>query len=364
MPILSDFWNIFQEGLFGRVENSIQEALTEKQEQLIFVLNTVKVEHFIHAPSCYGVGRKSLDRRLMARAFVLKAFYNISTTKMLIEMLQTQYSLRRICGYESRRNIPSEATFSRAFHWFASMGLGEKVLDACVLEYVGEHVVMHVSRDSTEVMAREKPTQQERNHKLKCKRGRPKKGDVRPSIELTRLEKQVDQTIEEAIKDLPSFCSVGCKKDAKGYIHCWTGWKAHIDWADGSIPLSVITTSACVHDSQVAIPLARMTANKATVLYELMDSAYDALQIREVCESLDHIAIIDPNKRGGKSKPVEAFRLNRFKERSTAERGNSRLKDDFGLRHLRVRGHAKAHLHIMFGILAVFADQYRHVFSG
>ena len=47
----------------------------------------------------------------------------------------------------------------------------------------------------------------------------------------------------------------------------------------------------------------------------------------------------------------------RFKERSTAERGNSRLKDGFGFRHLRVRGHPKAHLHLMLGILALFADQ-------
>jgi hypothetical protein len=40
-----------------------------------------------------------------------------------------------------------------------------------------------------------------------------------------------------------------------------------------------------------------------------------------------------------------------------AERGNSRLKDEFGCRNLRVRGHAKAHLHVMLGILALFADQ-------
>ena len=40
-----------------------------------------------------------------------------------------------------------------------------------------------------------------------------------------------------------------------------------------------------------------------------------------------------------------------------AERGNSRLKDEFGCHHLRVRGHAKAHLHVMLGVLALFADQ-------
>ena len=34
-----------------------------------------------------------------------------------------------------------------------------------------------------------------------------------------------------------------------------------------------------------------------------------------------------------------------------------RLKDDFGGRHIRVRGSAKVMPHLMFGILALTADQ-------
>jgi hypothetical protein len=47
----------------------------------------------------------------------------------------------------------------------------------------------------------------------------------------------------------------------------------------------------------------------------------------------------------------------RFRERTTGEWGNSRLKDEFGCRNLRVRGHAKPYLHVMLGVLALFADQ-------
>ena len=96
------------------------------------------------------------------------------------------------------------------------------------------------------------------------------------------------------------------------------------------------------------------------ILYELMDSAYDAPQIRTAIDNLGHVAIIDPNpRRGGvpEEKIFDPATANRYKERTTAERGNSRLKDEFGLRNLRVRGHAKAHLHIMFGVIALFADQ-------
>ena len=39
------------------------------------------------------------------------------------------------------------------------------------------------------------------------------------------------------------------------------------------------------------------------------------------------------------------------------ERVNGRLKDDFGGRQVRVRGHAKVLCHLMFGILALTVAQ-------
>ena len=44
----------------------------------------------------------------------------------------------------------------------------------------------------------------------------------------------------------------------------------HLDVADGQIPISAVLTSASVHDSQVAIPLATMTAQRVTSLYDVM----------------------------------------------------------------------------------------------
>ena len=43
----------------------------------------------------------------------------------------------------------------------------------------------------------------------------------------------------------------------------------------------------------------------------------------------------------------------RYNERSAVERINGGLKDDFGARYVRVRGHAKVLCHLMFGILAL-----------
>ena len=39
------------------------------------------------------------------------------------------------------------------------------------------------------------------------------------------------------------------------------------------------------------------------------------------------------------------------------ERVNGRLKDEFGARQVRVRGHSKVLCHLMFGVLALTVDQ-------
>ena len=130
------------------------------------------------------------------------------------------------------------------------------------------------------------------------------------------------------------------------------------------MPLGCFTSSASLHDSQVIIPIMKRLAEFVTSCYDLMDSAYDAESIHQVSEMLGHVAIIDKNPRRSKRKlvapPCYSFvsaQDIRYRERSNAERGNSRLKESFGLRFVRVRGNDKVHLHIMFGIIALFADQ-------
>ncbi|MCY4240185.1 MAG: transposase, partial [Rhodobacter sp.] len=47
----------------------------------------------------------------------------------------------------------------------------------------------------------------------------------------------------------------------------------------------------------------------------------------------------------------------RHRRRSSVERVNSALKDSYGGRHVRVRGHAKVACHLMFGVLALTVDR-------
>ena len=178
-------------------------------------------------------------------------------------------------------------------------------------------------------------------------------------------------SLAHMLDDLPKACDVGSKKNSKGYKQSWIGYKLHIDAADGAIPISCILTSASLHDSQVAIPLGTMTNDRATYLYDLMDAAYDVQIIKEFSQSQGHVPIIDINPRRNKALKEELaaeIKRNqlinmqspeavRYNERSTVERVNGRLKDEFGGRMVRVRGAEKVMTHLMFGVLALTVDQ-------
>jgi hypothetical protein len=100
-------------------------------------------------------------------------------------------------------------------------------------------------------------------------------------------------TLKELIDDLPNDCNVGTKRNSKGYKESWVGYGLHIDAADEQPPISCILTSASRHDSQAAIPLARMTTQRGTTLYDLSDSVYDASAFHEQLRGLGRIPIID-----------------------------------------------------------------------
>jgi hypothetical protein len=102
-----------------------------------------------------------------------------------------------------------------------------------------------------------------------------------------------------------------------------------------------------------------------------MDSAYDDPMIRSHSQSLGHVPLIDVNPRANKELKqeleAEAKRRQflghklaeevRYNERTTAERANARIKDEFGGRNVRVRGNAKVMCHLMFGTLVLTIDQ-------
>ena len=359
----------FQSNLFPEIKEELGD-LTKLQQKFVQALEISQLDAFIPyigKRKC----RPTKSRMALARAFLAKAIYNMATTEILIERLNSDLSLRRLCGYERQNQLPSQSTFSRAFKEFAEMSLADKIHEHIIKEYFNEQLIGHISRDSTAINAREKPLKKPKKEVAPPKkRGRPKKGEVRLK-KITRLEKQsLGMTIQAMLLDLPTACNIGTKRNSKGYKITWQGYKFHIDCTDTGIPISCILTSASVHDSQVAIPLAEISNKRVKSLYDLMDAAYDMSIIKEHSRSLGHVPIIDinPRKKGQKeelklelkAKRAAGYKTSqmvRYNQRSSIERVNGRLKDEFGGRMIRVKGHAKVMNHLMFGIIALTVDQ-------
>ena len=348
-----------QQSLFPYLDESLPDPLTEPEKRLVKILELVQIEKYVAVRRCrQWLGRPIKEREAIARAFVAKALLRYQHTSSLRNALLSSQNLRILCGFSKRQEVPSESTFSRAFAEYARAGLGTVVHDTLVKEHLGTELIGHISRDSTALAGREKPAKKVKPPKTPKKRGRPVKGEVRPPAEPKRLDLQRSQTAEEALAQLPKVCDRGVKKNAQGYMETWNGYKLHLDVNDCGLPISAVLTSASLHDSQVAIPLMKLSAAKVTSCYDLMDSAYDAAQIWEQSKALGHVPIIDRNPRGQEDiVPMAPHEAVRYNERTSAERCNGRFKDEFGGRSVQVRGPDKVMMHAMFGIVTLFADQ-------
>ncbi|MBF0141627.1 MAG: transposase, partial [Magnetococcales bacterium] len=81
---------------------------TEKQQLVVTVLEVVRIEDHIPFRYQWLLGRPPADRQALARAFVAKAVLNLPTTVMLIDRLDCDPCLRRICGWEMRQPATRE----------------------------------------------------------------------------------------------------------------------------------------------------------------------------------------------------------------------------------------------------------------
>lgn len=350
---LGEFAQILQTRLFPALQQELGE-LSEEHQRVVQVLGLLQLDRFVSVRS--GRGRPAHHRANILRAFAVKAVLGIPHTRALLKRLRSDAQLQRLCGFERASHIPDETVFSRAFVEFASTELPQRIHEALIQRSFADRLVGHISRDATAIPARE----QRAEATPQAPKKRASRAKNRTPEQMTRLERQClpGQSLEQMLADVPRNCDKGCKEDSKGLPSYWIGYKLHVDVADGQIPIAAVLTSASVHDSQVAIPLAKMTAQRVTSLYDLMDKGYDSQHIRNFSRRLGHVPIIDWQKRGSQVPAVLApHELVRFRERTAAERVYSRLKDEFGGRSIRVRGNAKVMAHLMFGLLALTVDQ-------
>lgn len=376
---LVHYAELLQGTLFAVLESAIG-PLGEKARLLIAVLEMASLARQL--PCARGwLGRPAKDRQALASAFVAKSVYGLSTTRQLLQHLHTDRQMRCLCGWTSARQIPHESTFSRAFQEFAETELPQRLPEALIKHTQQGRLIGHIARDSTAIQARERTqASPQRKAKAKRKRGHPRQCERAHAGR--RLPRQRRQSLPQMLAELPRHCSLGVKKGSSEHQQCWRGYKLHLDVADGQIPISGLLTAASLHNSQAAIPLATITAQRVTSLYDLMDCAYDANHLRAHSRSLGHVPLIAvrgceapipkqvqaslrryhkrrqaPTRYARKQPPFTPAEEQRFQERTMVERVYSRLKDEFGARTVRVRGANQIMAHLMFGVLALTVDQ-------
>ena len=351
---IRQYWQLCQRHLFPVLEEQLG-PLSENYRVLAAALAYLG-DAGIAAPERKRRGRRAHDRLPIFRAMLVKSFLNLVSTRQLLEQLCHDRALRQLCGWNSSQQVPSESVFSRAFsEWSGSDGV-QQLQAAVIAEVYRDRLVGHVIRDATALPARERCRRKTAPPVQRRRRGRPRKGS--PPAPKKRLDRQPGMQLAEMLDDLPKHGDWGVRFDERGRKQRWKGYKLHCDLSDSGLPLSYLLTSASLHDSQAAIPLATLTSRRVTALYELMDAGYYGHNIRQYCEQLGHVVLIPDVPPAGQ--PKRAFspaQRQRYEQRRLIESFFAQLKDHCGLRFIRVRGHAKVLLQVQLAILMLTLER-------
>ena len=205
--------------------------------------SVVKPEAFDYAKG-KGLGRPKTSRTAVFKAFLFKAQCDIPTTKELARRLRHDVQARRLCGWNSAGDVPSEGQFSVVNKEFSERGFAEKWFDGYVRTYVEGDLCATVSYDSAPISVRAKAENARRMLE---------EFDPDQPVPPSRLEWQAGKDADAALAELPQNCDWGEKRDSHGKPKHWKGGKIHAAVTRDGIPVAVAYTSASArlagHDS-------------------------------------------------------------------------------------------------------------------
>ena len=259
IPSLSKMWHKIinlENTLFPALQESLQlEAFSHKEQKLIRILDFAQIEENV---TVVNITNPPKDREEIARAFIAKSVYNIQTTRDLIERLHIDRTLRILCGWRYKNDIPSESKFSRVFKELSKQAVAQKTHEKFIATYLKEKIFFYNATDATKIPLREKVVKEEEKEEPKPKkRGRPKKGETREPIKPTILKQQKDmKSVKEKLSLISTDCGVGVKQNSKGNREVWIGGKLHISVVDGDIPITAFYSGANVQSIYTSSRLA------------------------------------------------------------------------------------------------------------
>lgn len=335
-------------------------APTEKEIEFASQWNTLSSLMPFIVFETNGRGRKGYTLSDILAVRVVMSIYKCNT-HAAIETLRRSPNLKAIAG---TIKVPSDSVVSRRTNELIEAVSVYDLHHAIAEAYFSDVDTQNISIDSTIIQGREKPVKKIKEEPKK--RGRKKKGSEEERVFLEEKERQ-EYLENEAktgdedifISSLEHRCSITGKKNSKGNQTWFIGRKAHIAVDDRGIPVSFVTTGACVHDSLLAIPLLRKSMRICNFDFTLMDAGYSSSEIEDFAMMNEIYPIIDfkANSKGEKKAMSEDEAL-LYKKRTTVERTNSELKECFLIEKLYSRG-AKAHFDIQLAVLLLTIKKIR-----
>jgi len=344
------------------IQHCFEEALNDRQKTFLNMLRCIEEHLRLPERQYAGTGRKPYKYLPFVRSQLAKNYFQIPATSMLIERLKADPNLRLMCGFTK---VPGQASFSRVYSYLAGINVLQKTHDSLTKETFKGKVVYHVCRDSTAISAREKTEKKAKKHVIRRKvRGRPR-GTVGKRKKLPReTTLQLNENPYSSLERLNKKCSIGAKQNSQGNMSYWRGYKLHLDVSDWGYPITACVTGANVQDCLVAIPMEKITEQKVTFCYSLMDRGYDTNAIHSFIEARERIPIIKPKKRSNGNCPVlDLAKEERYKIRTVVERANSHLKDSLIPKAIFAKGHSKVSFALFSAVLCLAALKYLQFLS-
>ena len=338
------------------LQSCFEETLNHQQKTFLQMIRIIEKNMPVLYRPYKGTGRKPYQYLPFLRSQLAKSFFQIASTTKLIERLKADPNLRLLCGFT---RIPGEASFSRIYSYFAEENSISAIHDRLTRETFKNKVVYHICRDSTAISAREKAEKKKKDktpENMPKKRGRPRGTTGKHTKMPTEMEMQITEDPSVSQQRFNKKCVYGCKQSPSGNKTFWKGYKLHLDITDWGYPVTACITGANVSDKSLAIPMEKITEQKVTFCYSLMDCGYDAQLLRSFIESHERVPIIDYHARNNGTRPVlDPAKQERYKIRTTVERANSHLKDNLIPKAMYVKGYTKVSFVLFSAVLCLAA---------
>jgi transposase len=337
-------YSIRQDELFS-FEDLLQMRPEDTFGEIFEHLNLAPIMQALRKPS--GRGRKEhLNYPAMIYSLLIAKMEGIEFVSSIVRRLKSSEEFRIQCRFTGSDRTPSEASYSRLNLALQQTGLLEEALDRLVTRAQAEGFVTgtHIAVDSSAVEAwdcqfgesavkrrasrRRKKQDPSTGQQLELdvptvetepqpaplakpvyRRGRAtaeemeRRRQEREAYEASlppfekRIETMLPYSYDELVAALPRQASLCAKKNSKGRLTTWYGYKASVlvD-TDSQYVLSGVLSSAHLNDQRMAVLLLKGLPVKYPTLpvkHVLADKGYDSTPIYELTRSLGAYPVID-----------------------------------------------------------------------